>query len=406
MHHLQPLTKIIWAFVACLVIAGCAGLRPSTHPAPPLVPFEKGVAALSTRLLTTVAQDRQPGGGAETVNVMLIPFADADSEQVPEISRRVEAIFIATGHAKFKNFKLARLTYQNIAQADYLISGTIGLKAYPPGSEANGKHYQITGEACKRATASLVGQDLVWMVGQDLVWIADQKLNYRPTAIYRDSPLYLKGSRLQAPERSPDAPAGQYFDVSLKTMAIQIEGRMAYEKGDYEAARKLFRLAAERRDGQDLGTYAGLYLANHKLGRQAEADAAFRKVVAISVEKHRYLTVKYLFWVDSVDFLSEPGLKERYEVWLHHIGKYFQDTEHCLHIVGHASRTGTAEYNQQLSMERAEVVRKRLSSTSPAVYDRITIEGRGFSQNIVGTGTDDENDELDRRVELFIIECK
>lgn len=32
--------------------------------------------------------------------------------------------------------------------------------------------------------------------------------------------------------------------------------------------------------------------------------------------------------------------------------------------------------------------------------------GKGFSENIVGTGTDDDRDALDRRVELFVIKCK
>ncbi len=399
MRRLELLTKLMLVPFICLMIGGCAGFLKSANQAPPLVPFEKGVAALATRLLDQVEQHRQSDGVAGPVEVMLIPFADAESNQVPEISRRIEAVFLETAQENFKGLKLARLTYQNIVRAQYIISGTIGLKVYPGNAgTTDSKHYQVSGEARKRAAGSLVGQGSTW--------IAEQELNYTPTAIYRDSPLYLKGSRLRPLEKSQSAPAEQYFDVTLETMAIQIEGRMAYEKGDYEAARKLFGMAAERRDGQDLGTYAGLYLANSKLGRQAEADAAFRKVVAISVEKYRYLTVKYLFKVNSVDFVTEPGLKERYEAWIHHIGEYFQGTEDCLRIAGHASRTGSLDYNQQLSLERAEAVRKLLSKTFPAVYDRAIIEGRGFSQNIVGTGTDDERDELDRRVELFIVECK
>jgi len=389
-------TGILFTFLA---IAGCAGFQQFTQPAPPLVPFEQGVAALAARLLTQVEQEWQDGNDPEPAEVMLIPFADADSGQVPEISRRIETIFFETGAAEFKSLKLDRLTYQNISNADYIISGTIGLKAYPPkGGKSTVKHYQITAEARQRAGAT--------PVGQGSTWIADQDLNYTPTAIFRDSPLYLKGSHLSPPEKGPDTPAPQYTEVTLETMAIQIEGRMAYEKGDYEAARNLFILAAERRDGQDLGTYAGLYLANYKLGRHAEADAAFRKVVAISVEKHRYLTVKYLFGVDSVDFVDRSGLKARYEAWIRHIGDYFKDTPHCLLIVGHASRTGTVAYNQQLSLARAEAIRERLAHTFPDVHARTTVEGRGYSQNIVGIGTDDEHDELDRRVELFIVDCE
>jgi outer membrane protein OmpA-like peptidoglycan-associated protein len=400
MSCFKLLIKLTLLSIITLTMTACAGFLKSSGRVPPPLPFEEGVTSLANRLLKQIEQDRQPGAVQESLNVMLIPFSDADSDQVPEISRRIEAVFFETGSKRFGKLNLARLTYQNIDRAAYIISGTIGLKTYPGKGAASGsKQYRVEGDVRKRATATILGQASVW--------IADQDLNYTPTAIYRDSPLYLKGSRLRPPEKSQGkASREKYFDVSLETRAILIEGRMAYEKGDYEAARKLFSLAAERRDGQDLGTYAGLYLANSKLGRQAEADRAFRKVVSISVEKYRYLTAKYLFKVDSEEFLTNPGLKERYEDWIRHIGDYFQATDHCLRIVGHASRTGETDYNEHLSLKRAKAVQKRLSQTFPSVYERSTVEGKGFSQNIVGTGTDNERDELDRRVELFIVDCK
>lgn len=393
----QILYRCIALTVILLAVGACAGAPKTSDTAPRLVTFEDGVASLADALLARVEKDRTGG----TANAMLIPFTDADSGQVPEISRRIEAIFIETGEKHYPNISLARLTYQTIDTAHYIISGAIGLAAYPGGDGAPaGKHYRISGDVRRRAAAEIIGRETVW--------IAETQLNYAPTAIFRDSPLYLKGSRLtpQAPEPSPPDEKSYFDDVSLETMAIQIEGRMAYEKGDYEAARKLFAMAAERPDGQDLGTYAGLYLANEKLGRLDEAETAFRKVVAISVEKHRYLTIKYLFRVDSVEFVTDPDLRHRYNEWIRYIGEYFQGTDHCLDIVGHASRTGSASYNAQLSLDRAKAVQKKLAATFPAVYKRSTVEGRGFSQNIVGTGTDDERDELDRRVELFIVDCQ
>jgi len=397
---MKLLLRIITLSMVCATMAACAGFSRSADQAQPPVSFEQGVPTLAARLLNQIKADRSASTEQGDIKVMIIPFTDADSDQVPVISRRIEEILIKTGAGDFKGIKLARLTYQNIEQADYTLNGTIGLEEYPEKGAGTGtRYYRIHGQARKLAAAQVIGQSSVW--------IADTDLNYTPTAIYRDSPLYLKGSRLAVPEKNRSEVAGELFDdVSLKTTAILIEGRMAYEKGDWAAASKLFGMAAERKDGQDLGTYAGLYLANLKLGRQAEAEQAFHKVVSISVEKHRYLTVKYLFGVDSVDFLADPGLRERYDAWIRNIGKYFHNTDHCLRIVGHASRTGSADYNKQLSLERAKNVQKRLSKTFPEVYDRSKAEGRGYSQNIVGVGTDDERDALDRRVEFFIIDCE
>jgi len=400
MSLIKLLARLTTLSMVCLTMVSCAIFSKSTDQLQPPVSFEQGVTALAASLLNQIKADRHISAGKADIKVMIIPFPDADSDQVPEISRRIEEILIETGSGNFKGIELARLTYQNIGRADYTINGTIGLEEYTDKDAGiGGKYYRIYGEARKLADAKVIGQSSVW--------IADMDLNYTPTAIYRDSPLYFKGSRLALPEKSRSEAAGElFFDMSLKTRAILIEGRMAYEKGDYAAARKLFTMAAERKDGQDLETYAGLYLANQKLGRFADAEKAFHKVVSISVEKHRYLTIKYLFGVGSVDFLKDPGLRTRYDAWIRNIGKYFHTTDHCLRIVGHASRTGTADYNKQLSLKRAKNVQKRLSKTFPEVYKRSKVEGRGYSQNIMGVGTDDQRDELDRRVELFIIDCK
>jgi outer membrane protein OmpA-like peptidoglycan-associated protein len=56
-------------------------------------------------------------------------------------------------------------------------------------------------------------------------------------------------------------------------------------------------------------------------------------------------------------------------------------------------------------LERAKSIQKQLRKTFPEVFQRSQVIGKGFSENIVGTGSDDERDALDRRVELSIIDC-
>lgn len=402
MDRIKLLMRLIIISSVCTVVTSCSlFLKPSDQIQPPM-PFEDAISTLANSLLDQVKADRASSAGEGEINVMIIPFADADSYEVPEISRSIEKIIIEEGTRNFPGFNLTRLTSKNIGQADYIMNGTIQLDFFSSkDTTTSQKYYHVSSEVRKLADSTVIAKSNVW--------ISDMNLDYTPTAIYRDSPLYLKGSRpehrkrLETTQRQTDREG--FFDISLETRAMLIEGRMAYENADYETAEALFSRTADRKDGQDLGTYAGLYLANYKLGRFQEAEKAFAKIVSISVEKYRYLAVKYLFGVDSVEFLKDENLKERYNTWIRNIGKYIRKTNYCLRIVGHASRTGTKAYNDQLSLERAISIQKRLQKTFPEVDQRSEVVGKGFSENIVGIGTDDERDALDRRVELFITDC-
>ena len=395
MDFTNRLIRCVMFFLGCVVITSCSFLL---KPQPP-EHFEKAISTLAGNLLGQVETARPSSLEKGKINVMIIPFFDADSNEVPEVSRDIENIIIEVGKHKFERFHLARLTSKNIDDADYIVSGTIRLDTYRSrDAEAFQKYYRVHGDVRDVPDKNIIAKSSVW--------ISDKNLNYTPTAIYRDSPLYLQERRLATSENFQRQTIEEDFSrVSLKTRAIQIEGRMAYENGDYEAARTLFDMATHREDGQDLGTYAGLYLSNHKLGRFEAAEKAFAKVVAISAETYGFFTVKYLFGVNSVEFLQDENLKERYDTWIRNIGKYLQNTSHCLQIVGHASHTGTKAYNDQLSLERAKSIQKLLRETFPEVLQRSEVVGKGFSENIVGTGTDDEHDALDRRVELFIVKC-
>jgi outer membrane protein OmpA-like peptidoglycan-associated protein len=128
-------------------------------------------------------------------------------------------------------------------------------------------------------------------------------------------------------------------------------------------------------------------------------------------------------------------------------------------IVGHASHTGTAEYNYDLSARRAgsvavkllqkiepnsadvetslellggdlrhensSVVNLLISGGFPATWNayhfrnnivgfqavsgaasRLSIIGKGYDENIIGSGTDDEQDAVDRRVEFRPVHCE
>ena len=57
------------------------------------------------------------------------------------------------------------------------------------------------------------------------------------------------------------------------------------------------------------------------------------------------------------------------------------------------------------SLQRAAYIKQRLDKEAPELASRTKASGLGFRENLVGTGTDDARDALDRRVEFKITGC-
>jgi outer membrane protein OmpA-like peptidoglycan-associated protein len=74
-------------------------------------------------------------------------------------------------------------------------------------------------------------------------------------------------------------------------------------------------------------------------------------------------------------------------------------------VIGHCSKTGTETYNMRLSLQRAETVRALMQKESAEAVSQTRAVGRGYAENLVGSGTDDERDAIDRRVEFKIVPC-
>ena len=74
-------------------------------------------------------------------------------------------------------------------------------------------------------------------------------------------------------------------------------------------------------------------------------------------------------------------------------------------VVGHTSHTGSEPYNDRLSEQRAASIQRKLEIEAPPLAGRLKASGVGFRENLIGTGTDDARDALDRRVEFKISGC-
>src|SRR5256886_11410612 len=140
--------------------------------------------------------------------------------------------------------------------------------------------------------------------------------------------------------------------------ALISEGSKLYEAGSYAEAVRYYESAAARPEGQQLRVLNGLYLANTQLGRTDDAEKAFAKIVALGLATNS-LSVKFLFKPGSLDFLADPKVSGPYNTWLRLVEREVAASKACLNIVGHTSHTGTEQFNERLSLQRAVTIQRR-----------------------------------------------
>jgi hypothetical protein len=236
----------------------------------------------------------------------------------------------------------------------------------------------------------------------------DEGLDTNPTPYYRDSPILVKDKvvdgYISTSQTPPGRPADRVYFERVATATIISEATLAYNNESYQDALTLYRNAAATPSGEQLRVLNGIYLASWKLGRANEAEEAFGKVVALGLSSNN-LGVKFLFNPGTTNFWPDPQVSGPYGLWLRQIARQAVVAKVCMNVVGHTSLTGSQAYNDRLSQQRAAYIKKRLDTEAPELASRTRASGMGFREPIVGTGTDDARDALDRRVEFKITEC-
>lgn len=97
---------------------------------------------------------------------------------------------------------------------------------------------------------------------------------------------------------------------------------------------------------------------------------------------------------------NKTDVKPESKPTLDEVGKLLVgDASLKLKVVGHTDNVGTAEYNNDLSMRRAQAVVHELVATYNVSADRLTPLGAGFSQPVASNDTEDGRAK-NRRVEL------
>jgi len=400
--------KTGWAVLAFLLIAACAAPPPPERPPAPAseLTFDAAVDYAVDDLLVQArrlpAFAPKPLGGLvksdETRAVIAVDAAiDGNTGQQTVASKALDARLLQRAGDKFAQFEVVAVTAANLAKAQFLLAGTL---TPLDTSGANRGTFRIS--------LSLTDIKTGFIVAQSVARSRAEGVDSTPTAFYRDSPSLTKDRVVEGQIRTAQTPAGGTADevylARLPVTALISEGSKLYEAGNYAEALRYYESAAGRSEGQQLRVFNGLYLVNSQLGRNDEAEKAFAKIVALGLATNS-LSVKFLFRPGSLDFLNDPKISGPYAMWLRIVAREVASSKTCLTIVGHTSKTGSEQFNDRLSLQRAVAIQHRIEALAPETSGRMQATGMGFRENLVGSGTDDLRDALDRRVEFKVRGC-
>jgi outer membrane protein OmpA-like peptidoglycan-associated protein len=413
-----PAFRAVLAFVvvAALVAAGCA--QPGVTAASRAdAPFDEAIDTAVDNLFEQQKTIKLPEFLARTEQkeikvpeflarleskvvakrtIALDPVLEAGSGNQTAATQAADARIAERVAAKYPNIEIVPFDPLNLARAQYVLTGTMSRTGKPE----LGGGYQIDLALSDLKTRAVAAQASARA--------RPQGIDTTPTVYYRDSPVLLQDGTVEravATSRTPPGqPAAPGYLENMPAGTLLAEATNAYNADRIEQALSLYTQALSATGGDQIRVHNGIYLSNWRLGRVAEAEQAFGRVVASGLAS-RNLGVKFLFKANSTDFWPDQKVSNAYDFWLRQIAKQAASSKTCLQVVGHTSRTGSEQYNDQLSQRRALYIKQRLETESPELAARTRATGMGFRENLIGTGTDDMRDALDRRVEFKIDAC-
>lgn len=385
---------------ALLILAGLAGCATPAPPPPSKaeLPFDQAIAQ-ATDSLVMQTQKQAPLIARRSVKrgVVLDPMIDAGSAQQTAATQQLQERVGERIGSRHETIELLPFQCANLAKARYLLTGTMTRLSVAQARSPLRIDLALT----ELATGTVAAQASVVA--------RDDGLDHTPLPYYQDTPVPIKDRVIDSYVRTTATPAGQRADpYYLERIAVAPAIKDAtthYNAERFQDALAQYNNAAGGTAGNaQLRVLNGIYLSAARLGRTAEAEQAFGKIVAYGIAQQQ-LGVKFLFNPGSTAFWPDAKVSGPYPMWLREIAKASADARVCMDIIGHTSRTGSVAFNDTLSMQRARYIRERLIGEAGVLGERTKPSGRGFRENIIGTGTDDAVDALDRRVEFRIVDC-
>ena len=302
----------------------------------------------------------------------------------------------------FRSYAVTPLTRNTLATKPLLLIGTL--------TPVNVERSIDTQPDAFRVWLTLIDLRTGRVVAKALDRATMESVNPEPLPFYRDSPTWHKDKTVmgyinscQLNTKIGDLADADYL-ARLPAAAVINEAILAYDDGKVPVANKLYHEAQPIAEPGDLRVLNGLYITSWQLGQKEQARDAFGKIVASGLELKR-LPVKLLFQPGGTGFNTSGDLPQQYKVWIATLAAEAGKADACVRVVGHTSRSGSARANEALSRRRAEVVQKMLERDNRSLASKLTASGVGSKEALVGIGSDDLRDAIDRRVEFRVVDC-
>jgi len=384
------------ALIGLVMLAGASSSSAQTAPPPPTpTPFAEALRKAADDLFTKAAVQ------GDRVNLVIDPLIDAASGAQSTATRSMQATLMELVRTNYTRFAVLPFNSEALAEKPVVLVGTF--------TAVNNQGVADGPRDAYRICLTLADLKSNSIVSKGVSRARPDGVDATPTPYYRDAPLWAKdqatdsyikvcqGSKLG----DPIDPA---YVEKLTANALINDGILAYETQHFREALAFYRAARKVPGGEQHRVRIGTYLAASKLARQEDMVDAFGDLIDYGLGSDR-LMVKLLFKAGTTQFVDDRQITDSYPMWLSQIATRSRQKGACLEIVGHTSKTGLPQVNDRLSALRAQFVMDLLLTGAPDNRGRMIATGRGFRENLVGTGKDDASDALDRRVEFKVIGC-
>jgi outer membrane protein OmpA-like peptidoglycan-associated protein len=385
--------------VAAPVVPASPPARPAAPTPPRPIAFTSAVDAAGAALFDAARAQL----GDEARELVIDPLIDASTGQQTVGSVQMGeqlARIVGSSHPMWRVQPLSRIT---LAKSPLLLIGTLTAIQTQASAELPADAFRVW--------LTLVDLRTGRIVAKQLAAATADSVNAEPTRYFQDSPTWHKDKTVAAYINSCQAkskvgdPIDPAYLMRLPAAALVQEAITSYTERKLAEAHRLYQDAARLADPDDLRVLNGLYLTSWRLNKKKEAGDAFGRIVDAGL-RAKQLPLKLLFSPGSTALLPVADLQAQYRLWLRQVATQAGTGNACLQVVGHASRTGSAAANEALSQRRAESIERSIEARSRQGASRFSALGVGSRENLIGLGTDDLRDALDRRVEFRVVECR
>lgn len=415
---MRPIIPVVACTFAVLILAGCQTPppapaappvaaappapppAPTPPPAPPpirVLPFDEAVVAAANTLLSGAAQQTK-----ERRVLVIDPLIDAVSGMESAQTRVMEKRIVDLAKEKFPQFDVQPFSVSSVAKLPIVLVGTF--------TPIDAKNQVRTTREQFRICLALADMGSGKILSKGVARSQLDGIDSTPTGFYRDSPVWsgedpaITGYVRTCQATKPGDPIDPVYLQSIATAALVNEAIDLFEAQNFKASNELFRGAAQTPAGKQLRVLNGWFLSSWNLNRRTEAAQAAGRLADYGLER-RSFSMMFLFPPGRAEFTPDRKVSGTYPILLREVAQKTAQTKDCLEVVGHASRSGTEPANEKLSLARANFVRAELERSAKPLAKRMTAVGVGSREWMVGTGSDDLVDAIDRRVQIKVANC-